>query len=176
MLHPLTGRRQSLNGLMLSGGHLESGMHAWAAVAIVTLCMGTAKGGQPTTIWNSHSMLSRVGCAFACCRSKCDPNSKCLKVECDKYTEGYATVRLMPTPPATGVLAYTLQQCRPHVCSFNPSGLRCSRLFVALHNPALLTIWQVTIKGKKCFGSTPISYIAVSYGKKNSPPVCADNK
>ena len=36
---------------------------------------------------------------------------------------------------------------------------------------------QVTLKGKKCFGKTPITYIAVSYGYGSGmPPVCADNK
>jgi hypothetical protein len=35
---------------------------------------------------------------------------------------------------------------------------------------------QVSIKGKKCFGKTPISYIAVSYGHGKGAPVCADNK
>ena len=35
---------------------------------------------------------------------------------------------------------------------------------------------QVTIKGKKCFGKTPITYIAVSYGYGKGAPVCADNK
>ena len=36
--------------------------------------------------------------------------------------------------------------------------------------------WQVYIKGKKCFGKTPITYIAVSYGYGKGAPVCADNK
>jgi hypothetical protein len=43
-------------------------------------------------------------------------------------------------------------------------------------NPPLACTPQVTIKGKKCFGKTPITYIAVSYGHGKGAPVCADNK
>ena len=112
------------------------------------------------------------------CR-KCDANSDCLKVKCDKYKPGYATVRLVCPCSlhnyASSSLALT---CCSHLAAGVPSGggthMRCCIICTTTH--CVVLRWQVSIKGKKCFGKTPITYIAVSYGYGKGAPVCADNK
>jgi hypothetical protein len=70
--------------------------------------------------------------------------------------------------------------CHAHAAAITTGTCTCaatSLLDLVLTLRLHLTNPQVTLKGKKCFGKTPITYIAVSYGYGSGmPPVCADNK